>query len=100
MAGPSVRGELASKEVLAHRRREHTIVRGEETERVDRLLRILLRPLEGAEVEDLVFGDRSAHAAAVLVAAIVLLGQVIERLRFRLRVHPGVAQEGKRAAAD
>ena len=93
-------GHLAGEEVLAHGNREHAVLRRKEPQRIDGLLSVLLRALERPEVEHAVLGDRTADAAAVLVAAIVLLRHVAQRLALGLGVHRRVAEQRERAAAD
>ena len=75
-AAGSARRHLAGQQVLAVRRRIDAVEAREQPLRVDRLRRVLLRPLGGDEVVGLVLDDRPAEGAAELVAAVVLLGDV------------------------
>ena len=71
---------LPGEQVLANRRRKGAILGRKQPQRVDGLLRILLRPLVGDEVKELVLEDRTAEAAAVLIAAIRLLVENVAEL--------------------
>src|SRR4029450_7912138 len=90
MAAAQVRGHLACEQVLAHRNRKHTIVSREQTERIDGLLRVLLRPFDRGEVKEPVTSDRSAKAAAVLVPTVFLLVRAAGRRR---STHAGGASQ-------
>jgi len=48
-------GLLGGDEVLAKWRRVDSVRFREEPERVDRLVRVLLRPLDGSEIEGTIF---------------------------------------------
>ena len=73
---------------------------GNRPERVDRLQRVLLRPLVGGEEVRLVLHDRAAERAAVLVALVVLLvGSVARSSRSRSSRSSRVAEEREPAAA-
>ena len=64
---------------------------GKQAERVHHLPRVLLRALVGGEEVRPVRDDRAADAAAELVAAVVLLVEVVDALAERPRVQRLVA---------
>ena len=95
-----VRRHLRSEQVLAQRRVEHAILGREQTARVDRLLRILLRALEGGE--EMRAGSaqyRSAKRSAELIAAIVLFVDIRDFLAERRRIQRLVAEHREPATA-
>ena len=76
----------------------HAVRAREEAERVDGLVRVLLRPLDGAEEVRLVEDDRAAERAAELIAPIVGLLDVGDLLAERARVQRLVAEQREGAA--
>ena len=83
LRGIQVGVALAVTSVLAIRASRRRRLLREQALQVDRLERVLLRPLHGAEEVRLVLDDRAAEAAAELVAAVVLLVDVAAASRSR-----------------
>jgi len=88
-----VRRDLGRAHLLAEFDREDAVAVREDPLGVDALEGVLIRPLVRAEEEDLVPADRPADAAAVLIAAVILLGHLLLLFRERSRVQRVVAAE-------
>jgi hypothetical protein len=110
MAAAQIRADLAREQVLAYRNWKHTVFGGKQAQRVDRLLRVLLRAFKRGKVKNLVVRDRSTDTAAVLVTTVFLfVGAACcssraqtcgtrQGFRHRARVQPRIAQERDGAA--
>ena len=91
---------LDGQERLAEGRLVDAVLFGKEPERVHRLVRVLLRALDGAEEERAVERDRSAERPAELIPPVVRLVGVADLFRVSPRVEGPVAEERERAAAE
>ncbi len=99
MLRPERGRDLGGEEMFAEGHIEDAFIGRERTEGIDDLLRILPRPLVGAEVVRAVRDDRAAQAAAELVTLVGLPVHLGQLLGERPRVHRLVAPQREPAAA-
>ena len=96
--GRRLRGQLREKDVLVERDVEDTVLLGHDAERVHGAAGRLVHALVGREEVDPVALQRTAQAAAVLVAAEIALGRAGQALALGQGLQRVVAQMAERRA--